>query len=70
MNCHIDLGCTDFTLSVVYYNLGLILVVWIISSISYDNTVLAEVVAETREHGDIAKKSSQMIRHVVSKLIL
>lgn len=70
MNCYIDLGCTDFTLSLFYYNLGLIFALWIISSINYNNTVLTEVVAESREHGDFTKKSSQTIRQAVKKLTL
>ena len=48
----------------VYYILGLIFVVLIISS-SYDKNVLSQVVSGTREHRDITKK--EMITQAVDK---
>lgn len=39
----------------VYYSLGFILVGLAFMSISYDDTILGKVIAEIREHSDIAQ---------------
>ena len=46
----------------VYYNLGLIFVVWVIISNSYDNIYLTKVIAENWEHTNIAKKKCERAR--------